>query len=96
MKKGNKSATNIEILNSVEKLAISTATGFEDVQRQFRILDNRIGGLEIGVAKANQKIDGLASRLDDFANTRVKIDIHATLVERVEHIETKLGIKRGQ
>ncbi|HEY4479423.1 MAG TPA: hypothetical protein VI981_03665 [Candidatus Paceibacterota bacterium] len=79
----------------IEKLALSTASGFEDVQKQFGILDNRIGGIEIGIAKGNQKIDGLANRLDDFSNTRVKIDIHENLAKRVERIESKLGIKHG-
>src|SRR3989338_949065 len=79
----------------IEKLALSTASGFEDVQKQFGIRENRIGGIEIGIAKGNQKIDGLANRLDDFSNTRVKIDIHENLAKRVERIESKLGIKHG-
>ncbi len=47
--KDSKKVTLHTVLTAVENLAISTARGFEEVHEKFKIVDERLDGIELKV-----------------------------------------------
>ncbi|MEK7129322.1 MAG: hypothetical protein AAB858_03135 [Patescibacteria group bacterium] len=92
-KKTKKETTNDDLKNLIDALAISTLNSFDEMRKFNFVLENRIGGIEVGVAKVSQKLDGLHSRIDDIANTRVRNDIFENFSKRFEIIEKRVNTK---
>ncbi len=85
-----------DLKNLIDALAISASNGFDEARKDMSIIENRVGGVEVGIFKLGQKIDGLASRTDDLATNRVKNEIYEGLVRKVNTLEKKLGSKNGK
>ncbi|MEK7581988.1 MAG: hypothetical protein AAB488_01505 [Patescibacteria group bacterium] len=92
-KKTKKETTNDDLKNLIDALAVSTLNSFEEIQKFNAVLENRIGGVEMGVAKANQKLEGLHSRIDDIANNRVRNDIFESFSKRFGIVGKKVNLK---
>ncbi len=82
MKKENKKdVSNKDLGNMIESLAVSTANGFEemkgwfkDVNRRLDILENKVGGVEMGIFSLSQKISGIDRRMDDLSLNKIKYE----------------------
>jgi len=92
-KKTKKETTNDDLKNLMDTLAISTLSGFEEMRKFNAVLENRIGGVEMGVAKVSQKLEGLHSRIDDIANNRVRNDIFESFAKRLGIVEKRVNAK---
>ena len=51
-KKTKKETTNDDLKNLIDALAISTLNSFDEMRKFNFVLENRIGGIEVGVAKS--------------------------------------------
>ena len=88
------------IEEQIDKLAISTAKGFESADKRFNKVDERFESMEkrfeniektmatkIDIEGLKNKIEGVNNRIDDLAINRVKYSEHNALVKRVEKLE---------
>ncbi len=94
MNKGFKRVENL-IERKIDGLAISTARGFESVESRMATKEDiknmatkdDLKDLELRV---NGKFEGVNNRIDDFVATRVRLEDHDKLKNRVAAIEGKL------
>lgn len=82
----NKKIGHLEkfIEEQIDKLAISTAKGFESVDKRFNEVDIKI---DTKVEEVKNRIDGLEKRIDDYAFNKVGYDSFNPLVKRVDALE---------
>ena len=79
-----------KVESSIEQLAVSTANSFKEVNRRLDIMENRIGGVEIGVGQINYKMNGVGSRIDDLSDNRVKYSDFDPVKKDVAILKTSL------
>ena len=119
MKKKGKKIITLEILadkvdnlgdnlnslsQTVDKLAISTAKGFDGVNTELKEIGERLTGVEGKIEEVEEKltnkingveerlsskIDGLDRRMDDLSLNRVKYEDFDKLKLRVDKMESK-------
>lgn len=68
----------------IDNLAVSTAKGFESVDKKFEIVGNKLDGLQ-------NQVGGVNNRIDDLALNRATKDEIYHLGLRVSKIESKIG-----
>jgi|SRR3989344_4140656 len=77
----------------IEKLAISTASGFAEVHKEINGQNNEIKGIKGGLSDLkeymNYRFTGLENRVDDLAMNRVKNEDFGILKERVLVLEKR-------
>lgn len=71
----------------IDGLAVSTAKGFEGVDKRFNEVDKRFESLE---AKMKTDVESINKRIDDFAETKVSKIVYKELENRVQKIESKI------
>ena len=89
MNKGFKRVENL-IEKKIEKLAISTAKGFENMATKEDIKNM---ATKTDIEELKDKITGVEKRIDDFAETKVSKITFKELDSRVGFIERELEIK---
>jgi tetrahydromethanopterin S-methyltransferase subunit G len=91
---------DIKIDEKIDELAISTANGFNAVNKRIDDLDEkftrRTDNVEIRIrgmnAELSTKIAGLDNKIDDLAFHKVRDEVYS-LTKRVSVLETKVGVK---
>ncbi|TSC68318.1 MAG: hypothetical protein G01um101472_29 [Parcubacteria group bacterium Gr01-1014_72] len=94
-----KKVTNENLAVMIEDLAMTTAKGFEDIEKR---LSEKIGSTEERLDKKiesveerlTQKINGVNGRIDHLVDTRVSWDAHKHLADRVTRIELRFKARR--
>ena len=93
------SSVNKKINNAVDlvdKLAISTAKGFENTatKEDIKRLENDIEGVKKNIEGVKNQLEGTNKRIDDFAESKVSKITFKELDNRVGFMEEKLEIKQ--
>ena len=86
MNKGFKRVENL-IEKKIDGLAISTAKGFESVDKRFDEIKEDTKGVK-------NQLEGVSKRIDDFAENKVSKITFKELDHRVSLVEERLEIKR--
>lgn len=84
------SKLDTKIDQKIDDLAISTAKGFEEVNKRMDNFDIKIDRTE---KTLSGKIEGVDRRIDDLAFNRATKDEVYLLTQRMMKVETKVGIK---
>lgn len=86
MNKGFKRVENL-IEKKIDGLAISTAKGFESVDKRFDEVKEDTKGVK-------NQLEGVSKRIDDFAENKVSKITFKELDHRVSFVEKKLQINK--
>jgi tetrahydromethanopterin S-methyltransferase subunit G len=87
----------------IDRLAVSTAKGFENVDKRFEGVDKRFESvatkddfrsLDRKIEGIKDQLEGTNRRIDHLAETRVSKVTYKELEGRVGIVETKLSVKK--
>ncbi len=93
MNRGFKRVENL-IETKIDELAISTAKGFESVDKRFDSVEKRLVSVEEEIKGVKNQLGGTNKRIDDYAETKVAKIEYKDLSNRVGFVEKKLEIKK--